>query len=156
MSALPAPPMPLSPTGYESNRFVGSLTCFGGARDLLSLRGEDLCLPGGTIDGCAMMVQHLLDTQPSSCAIFPNYVWQFFVRNNRIADVRTWNLVRRTRYWEKLVWMVPINYQGNHWYLGVVDIRQSIVWIFDSLYCKANISSRSQVRRPLTSAVQAE
>lgn len=143
---MAAQPSPLIVNRSQDSRFVGSNLCFAG-QDITPLLSADACLPAGTIDGCAMLVQHLFDqTQPSPYAIFPPYAWQAFVRNDGNGDAVIWNHSRRTRFWEKQVWMIPVHYRGNHWFLGVIDMLSNTIRIFDSLYCKTDMALRSQVR----------
>jgi Ulp1 family protease len=46
-----------------------------------------------------------------------------------------WRTVRRSVYWEKPLWLVPIHRTApyEHWVLGVVDFARQEIGFFDSI-----------------------
>ena len=145
MEAVPVPPGQVPSTA--TNLYIGSVLVFSRS-DFVQLQKASSWLPGGSIDGCVMLIQHLFDdTSQSSCAIFPNYTWQAFVKG--FSDDILWTSACRSRYWEKDTWMMPMNEGGNHWVLGIVNISGGKVSIFDSIFWKKDIMARSQVRKTL-------
>ncbi len=46
-------------------------------------------------------------------------------------DEKLWGIVRRTRFWEQNVWIVPIH-QPDHWVVAVVYLEERRIAYFDS------------------------
>lgn len=135
--------MPKGATRIGRDLFIQSLLVFTGS-DLRPLHSEQAQLLGGTIDGGAMLIQQIFSgSSLSSCAVFPNYSWQAFV--GRKDNIMLWKLANRTQYWAKDVWVVPIHYQNDHWYLGIIKLSQAQVHIFDSIYWSSSIAQRGKV-----------
>jgi Ulp1 family protease len=92
---------------------------------------NDVCINGGA----ALLQDHLCrnDTAAYShrCAILSTHDLPR-VRYGALDD-DLWRNLRRTSYWDKDVWILPIHRpQAVHWVLSVIDIRQHRILLFDS------------------------
>jgi hypothetical protein len=103
--------------------------------DLRRFRSEmlnDACLNGGA----ALLQDHFAlinDTATYShrCAILSTHDLPRV--RYQAADDDLWRNIRRTIYWEKDVWILPIHRpRALHWVLGVVYVKEQRILLFDS------------------------
>jgi Ulp1 family protease len=114
---------------------------------------NDVCINGGA----ALLQDYFAlidDTAAYSrrCAILSTHELPH-VRYQAL-DNDLWRNIRRTIYWEKDVWILPIHRpRALHWVLGVVYVRENRILLFDSLAEERPWRADIQVRQRLDIAV---
>lgn len=120
---------------HDRNRFYGSFKFEQKELQILDTRHallNDIC-----VNGLAALLQGLFMLDPdrghyaSRCALFSTY------ELNRIrykaSDTELWRNIRRTEYWTKDIWILPIHRPSeHHWVLAVIYPIRGEVYLYDS------------------------
>lgn len=93
-------------------------------------------------DGAALLLSHLNPTQSEKIAIISTLAL------STLDDGALWRLLRRSAFWRKNMWLVPIHRMApyEHWVLGIVDFTHQEIKYFDSLADKSLWKEDVQVR----------
>lgn len=92
------------------------------------------CLNDTCINGCAVLLfSHLMSPQSSQIAIFSTHDLPC-IRYNADDNTIWWNM-SWTKYWEKIVWILPIHRPSSsgHWVLCTIYPTSRRLLLFDSL-----------------------
>ena len=86
---------------------------------------NDVCIN----DGAALLQSHLGNSQSDGIAILST------LATSTLDDGALWRLSRRSNFWQKSRWLVPIHRTTpyEHWVLGVMDFTTREIGFFDSL-----------------------
>lgn len=101
------------------------------AEDVERLVSPDALLNDICINGCAALIYSEVDPDPERYSVISTYTLQL-VRQNSSDDV-LWRNTKRTRYWEKSVWILPIHRPtSSHWVMCRIDFTAKRIDLFDS------------------------
>ncbi|EAU89215.2 hypothetical protein CC1G_03480 [Coprinopsis cinerea okayama7 len=93
-------------------------------------RLNDVCMNSGG----ALLQQHLkAHGIADNCALLSTFTLVLIRHHSSSDDI--WRLVRRSEYWKKDVWILPIHrtYPDEHWVVAVLYPKNGEVYVFDSL-----------------------
>ena len=84
-------------------------------------------------DGAALLRSHLGASQSHQIAIISTLALP------TLEDGSLWRLVRRSTFWQKTLWLVPIHRTTpyEHWVLGIIDFTHQEIRYFDSIADKS-------------------
>jgi hypothetical protein len=87
---------------------------------------DDICL-----NGCAALLHYEFDPTPGRFAVLSTYTLQLIRRD--ASDDELWRNTKRTKYWEKSVWILPIHRPAScHWVMCRIDFMAMRIDLFDS------------------------
>ncbi|KAG6369442.1 hypothetical protein JVT61DRAFT_14860 [Boletus reticuloceps] len=87
---------------------------------------DDTC-----INGCAALLYSEFNPRPRDVLVISSYIMQF-IRQGASDDV-LWRNTKRTKYWEKPVWILPIHRPtSSHWVMCRIDFTVKRIDLFDS------------------------
>jgi hypothetical protein len=82
----------------------------------------------------ALIQQQLLKSSnqynANDCAIFHSGVFRFVEQNS--PDEKLWKVARRSRYWKRRFWLIPIHHDRTHWCVALVKVKKGVVYLYDS------------------------
>ena len=86
---------------------------------------NDVCIN----DGAALLQSHLGSSHFDRIAIISSLAIP------TLNDDTLWRVTRRSAFWQKSCWLVPIHRTApyKHWVLGIIDFTHQEVGLFDSL-----------------------
>ncbi|EAU87769.2 hypothetical protein CC1G_11047 [Coprinopsis cinerea okayama7 len=93
-------------------------------------RLNDVCLNSGA----ELLRKHFAPLgHTSQCALFTTFALLFVTHH--ATHERLWRHVRRTEYWRKEVWLLPIHrrYPDEHWVIAILYPAKGEILLFDSL-----------------------
>jgi Ulp1 family protease len=124
-------------------------------QDLARLHSPSDMLNDACINGGAALLQDHFSSSPSNaasrcedCAILSTHDLPRIRHNS--DDTAIWRNMRRSHYWDKDVWILPIHRSDAiHWVLCVIMLSTREILLFDSFAEKAPWDGDVQVCTPL-------
>lgn len=113
--------------------------------DLGRLHQRDAWLNDTCIDYCSELLLRHIGTSATrgEPAIFSVLT---ITQHTSGYDEALWRVCRWVPdYWNKNLWMIPINHEGNHWTLAVVYWRKRRIAYFDSFGSKSALDMDAPV-----------
>jgi Ulp1 protease family, C-terminal catalytic domain len=127
----PDPQFPLAPRSRPATHDSGGF--FFGPEDLQILDCPNARLNGTCLNSCATLLQEFYSSPYSNCCAILSTHDLVRVRYNA-SDNDFWRNLKRTKYWVKDIWILPIHRTAaEHWVLAVIYPRSSKIHLFDSL-----------------------
>lgn len=124
------------------NQPIPRHSCVNAAMVALLSRPSSL-LSGDAMNGCAFLLTSLASRQFSTAALH-SYLLHYHRLNPNNPLI--WKLVKRTSYWEKDIWVIPVHVvKKEHWVLATVYVKQRRIDIFDSLAGTSYVQSVVEV-----------
>ncbi|KAL0580186.1 hypothetical protein V5O48_001845 [Marasmius crinis-equi] len=103
------------------------------SEDLVQLEIPVRWITDNCLEGAARALWLLHLPRSDECAYLASGIVPHILGRKR-ADQDLRALLRRSEYWRKETWLLPLHIDENHWSLVVFKPKQKKIWWFDSLH----------------------